>query len=75
MICSSKDKQKKLQPVVHLPRPPDVELATLRELPRRGVHNTNILYISTKPVPDELTLLPQIKRLEKMFIKKSQIGT
>lgn len=62
MICSGKDKQKKLQSIVHLPRPPDVELATLRELPRKGIHNTNILYISAKPIPEELTLLPQIKR-------------
>lgn len=40
----------------------DLELATLRELPKRGIHNTNILYVSTQPMAEELTLLPHIRR-------------
>lgn len=48
--------------MVSIPRVPDVELATLRELPRRGVHNTNILYASAQQPPEEITLLPHIRR-------------
>jgi hypothetical protein len=48
--------------MVSIPRGPDVELATLRELPRRGIHNTNVLYVSTQPTSDEVTLLPHIRR-------------
>ncbi|CAH0553544.1 unnamed protein product [Brassicogethes aeneus] len=55
-------KPKKVQQVVAIPRGPDVELATLRELPRRGVHSTNILYVSTQPPSEEITLLPHIRR-------------
>ncbi|XP_050510998.1 proto-oncogene tyrosine-protein kinase ROS isoform X1 [Diabrotica virgifera virgifera] len=64
LICSGRrNKQKKLQQVVtSAPRIPDVELATLRELPKRGVHNTNILYFSAQPTPEELGHLPQIRR-------------
>ncbi|CAG9822767.1 unnamed protein product [Phaedon cochleariae] len=64
LICSGKrSKQKKLQQVaLSVPRAPDVELATLRELPRRGIHNTNLLYVSTQPSPEEFTFLPQIRR-------------
>lgn len=42
-------------------RGPDAELATLRELPRRGnfVHNTNILYVPAQ-TGDEA--LPHIRR-------------
>uniref|UniRef100_A0A182IPU5 Tyrosine-protein kinase receptor n=1 Tax=Anopheles atroparvus TaxID=41427 RepID=A0A182IPU5_ANOAO len=45
-------------------RLPDVELATLRELPRRGnfVHSTNILYDSGTVRDAEIALLPQIRR-------------
>ncbi|KAI4460354.1 tyrosine-protein kinase receptor [Holotrichia oblita] len=45
-------------------RRPDVELATLRELPRRTnfIHNTNILYVSAQPTVEEITHLPHIRR-------------
>jgi Protein tyrosine kinase. len=46
-------------------RGPDVELATLRELPRRGnfVHNTNALYTTADiPTDEEIALLPHIRR-------------
>ncbi|XP_074032211.1 receptor protein-tyrosine kinase sevenless isoform X2 [Leptinotarsa decemlineata] len=64
LSCSGKrNKKKKLQQVIPtLPRMSDVELATLRELPRRGIHNTNILYASIQPTLEELSLLPQIRR-------------
>ncbi|KAH1022662.1 hypothetical protein HUJ04_012034 [Dendroctonus ponderosae] len=55
-------KQKKIEHVIQIPRGPDVELATLRELPRRGVHNTNILYVSSTPDGDDLAKLPHIRR-------------
>lgn len=49
--------------------PLDVELATLRELPRRGnfVHRTNTLYAAAGEPPDgptdeEVALLPRIRR-------------
>ncbi|RZC34249.1 proto-oncogene tyrosine-protein kinase ROS, partial [Asbolus verrucosus] len=61
IVCRKYGKPKKVQ-VVSIPRGPDVELATLRELPRRGIHNTNVLYVSTQPNSDELTLLPHIRR-------------
>ncbi|KAJ8934365.1 hypothetical protein NQ314_013406 [Rhamnusium bicolor] len=68
VICSGKGKQKKIQQVVPIPRAPDVELATLRELPRRGIHNTNILYVSAQQTPEEITLLPHIRR-HKLMLK------
>lgn len=37
----------------------DVELATLREQPRRGVHSTNILYVPSANPEDDL---PHIRR-------------
>lgn len=43
----------------------DVELATLRELPRRGnfIHNTNALYtLGDVPTDEEMALLPHIRR-------------
>ena len=44
----------------------DVELATLRELPRRGnfIHNANILYDPSMgpPISEEISLLPHIRR-------------
>ncbi|XP_063241344.1 proto-oncogene tyrosine-protein kinase ROS isoform X2 [Bacillus rossius redtenbacheri] len=46
-------------------RGPDVELATLRELPRRGnfVHNTNALYATGEaPTVEDLASLPHIRR-------------
>lgn len=47
-------------------RGPDVELATLRELPRRGnfIHNANILYAASTdpPTDEEIKLLPHIRR-------------
>lgn len=45
---------------------PDVELATLRELPRRGnfIHNANILYVASPdpPTDEEIALLPPVRR-------------
>lgn len=62
IIIGRYSKPKKEQ-VVAAPRSPDVELATLRELPRRGVHNTNVLYVSTQqPIIEEITMLPHIVR-------------
>ncbi|XP_066156235.1 proto-oncogene tyrosine-protein kinase ROS isoform X1 [Euwallacea fornicatus] len=55
-------KQKKVDEVVTIQRGPDVELATLRELPRRGVHSTNILYVSSAINGDDITMLPHIRR-------------
>ncbi|XP_055536181.1 proto-oncogene tyrosine-protein kinase ROS isoform X2 [Wyeomyia smithii] len=45
-------------------RIPDVELANLRELPRRGnfIHSQNILYSSGPLTDSEIALLPQIRR-------------
>lgn len=42
----------------------DVELANLRELPRRGnfIHSNNILYSSSPLTDSEIALLPQIRR-------------
>ncbi|XP_039452249.1 proto-oncogene tyrosine-protein kinase ROS isoform X4 [Culex pipiens pallens] len=42
----------------------DVELANLRELPRRGnfIHSNNILYSSGPLTDSEIALLPQIRR-------------
>ncbi|KAF5278624.1 hypothetical protein FQA39_LY00666 [Lamprigera yunnana] len=57
--CCKKEKEKQL---VVIPRGPDVELATLRELPRRWVHNTNILYTANQLSSDEITMLPHIRR-------------
>lgn len=57
-----RSKQKKIEHVIQIPRGPDVELAILRELPRRGVHNTNILYVSSTPDGDDLAKLPHIRR-------------
>jgi len=41
-----------------------VELATLRELPRRGnfVSNTNALYAAEPPTDEEIAKLPHIQR-------------
>ncbi|XP_030754698.1 proto-oncogene tyrosine-protein kinase ROS-like isoform X3 [Sitophilus oryzae] len=55
-------KQKKVEQITTVQRGPDVELATLRELPRRGIHSTNILYVSGAPNNDDITLLPHIRR-------------
>lgn len=61
-----KDKDKKTTPTMLISQSvnPDVELATLRELPRRDnfIHNTNALYVSGLPSAEELALLPQINR-------------
>ncbi|KAG1702093.1 Proto-oncogene tyrosine-protein kinase ROS [Nymphon striatum] len=46
-------------------RGPDLELATLRELPNQGnfIHQTNTLYaVDDIPSDEELALLPQIRR-------------
>lgn len=56
-------KNKKLKQVIISTPGTDAELATLRELPRRGnfIHNTNILYIPDQTA-DDVTLLPHIRR-------------
>ncbi|XP_025828950.1 proto-oncogene tyrosine-protein kinase ROS isoform X3 [Agrilus planipennis] len=56
----AKDKKSKQQLILS-PRP-DVELATLRELPRRGIHSTNILYVPNQPLLEDATMLPHIRR-------------
>lgn len=61
-ICTGKCRKQKKVPVSAIPRGPDVELATLREMPRLGIRSTNILYVSAQPTPEDLMLLPQIKR-------------
>lgn len=44
-------------------RGPDVELATLRELPQRGIlHNTNVLYKPNGPLGGDFVMLPHIRR-------------
>lgn len=68
-VLNRRDKEKKDLQVLTLPtnnRGPDVELATLRELPRRGnfIHNANILYVASTdpPTDEEIKLLPHIRR-------------
>lgn len=65
-VIQRKDKDKKSAHAMLANRPisPDVELATLRELPRRDnfIHNTNALYVSALPSAEDLALLPQINR-------------
>lgn len=48
----------------HSPRIPDVELATLRELPRGAnlIHSNNILYTHGPLTDTDIALLPQIRR-------------
>lgn len=48
-------------------RGPDVELATLRELPRI-LNNTNILYNPNK-IPDDISMLPHISRDKITLVK------
>lgn len=59
-------KDKKTKKVLQYPilRGPDVELATLRELPRRSnfIQNTNILYQTELPTSDNLVMLTHIRR-------------
>ncbi|XP_076250339.1 receptor protein-tyrosine kinase sevenless isoform X2 [Rhynchophorus ferrugineus] len=63
VYCFKKcSKQKKVEHITAIQRGPDVELATLRELPRRGVHSTNILYASGAPINEDITMLPHIRR-------------
>uniref|UniRef100_A0A182K9Q9 Tyrosine-protein kinase receptor n=1 Tax=Anopheles christyi TaxID=43041 RepID=A0A182K9Q9_9DIPT len=52
----------------------DVELANLRELPRRGnfVQTTNILYSSGSMTDSEIALLPRI-RLDQIFMASSSL--
>ncbi|KAJ9583818.1 hypothetical protein L9F63_021821, partial [Diploptera punctata] len=67
-VFQRREKEKKALQVMTLTtvtRGPDVELATLRELPRRGnfVHNTNALYTTADiPTDEEIALLPHIRR-------------
>ncbi|XP_017769031.1 PREDICTED: proto-oncogene tyrosine-protein kinase ROS isoform X2 [Nicrophorus vespilloides] len=71
--------QNQQQHIVARVRGSDMELATLRELPRFGnfVHNTNVLYISTHTAPEEVNLLPHIRREQitlKKFLGKGAFG-
>lgn len=61
--CKCCQRSKKMQKCSIQSRGPDVELAALRELPRRTnfIQNTNVLYVSSQPVED-LTHLPHIRR-------------
>lgn len=67
-VYQRREKEKKSLQVMTLTtatRGPDVELATLRELPRRGnfIQNTNALYITADiPTDEEIALLPHIRR-------------
>ncbi|PNF32886.1 hypothetical protein B7P43_G01836 [Cryptotermes secundus] len=67
-VFQRREKEKKSLQVMTLTtatRGPDVELATLRELPRRGnfIQNTNALYITADiPTDEEIALLPHIRR-------------
>lgn len=80
LVIRRKDKDKKSTQAMLISQAvnPDVELATLRELPRRDnfIHNTNILYISGLPSMEELELLPQINRYYKilfLYLFKSKL--
>lgn len=69
-----KDKEKKTTQAMLISQAvnPDVELATLRELPRRDnfIHNTNALYVPGLPSVEELALLPQINRyVNKIYLR------
>nr|CAD7258654.1 unnamed protein product [Timema shepardi] len=65
-VLRRRDPEGKDPQVIENPvRPPDVELATLRELPRRGnfVHNSNALYTTAEiPTDEEIASLPHIRR-------------
>ncbi|XP_058444154.1 protein sevenless isoform X2 [Malaya genurostris] len=62
--CRRAEIEKKIFIDATTTRIPDVELANLRELPRRGnfIHSNNILYISGPLTDSEIALLPQIRR-------------
>ncbi|XP_053678090.1 proto-oncogene tyrosine-protein kinase ROS [Anopheles nili] len=55
----------------------DVELANLRELPRRGnfVHSTNILYSSGAMPDSEMALLPRIRSDQIYMASSSLLGS
>lgn len=67
-VFKKREKEKKELQVLTLAqnnRGPDVELATLRELPRRGnfISNANMLYAAAEPPTDEeIAMLPHIRR-------------
>jgi proto-oncogene tyrosine-protein kinase ROS len=62
--CHRNEKDKKYFNDATTNRIPDVELANLRDAPRRGnfVHSNNILYNSGPLTDSEIALLPQIRR-------------
>ncbi|XP_065076468.1 proto-oncogene tyrosine-protein kinase ROS isoform X3 [Ochlerotatus camptorhynchus] len=62
--CRRAELEKKILIDATTTRIPDVELANLRELPRRGnfIHSNNILYSSSPLTDSEIALLPQIRR-------------
>ncbi|XP_055642898.1 proto-oncogene tyrosine-protein kinase ROS isoform X2 [Toxorhynchites rutilus septentrionalis] len=62
--CRRAEIEKKIFIDATTTRIPDVELANLRELPRRGnfIHSNNILYSSGPLTDSEIALLPQIRR-------------
>uniref|UniRef100_A0A182PM52 Fibronectin type-III domain-containing protein n=1 Tax=Anopheles epiroticus TaxID=199890 RepID=A0A182PM52_9DIPT len=73
VICN-KDKIKRLDMDPGNARLSDVELANLRELPRRGnfVQTTNILYSTGSMTDTEIALLPRI-RLDQIFMASSSL--
>uniref|UniRef100_A0A182MQB4 Tyrosine-protein kinase receptor n=1 Tax=Anopheles culicifacies TaxID=139723 RepID=A0A182MQB4_9DIPT len=72
LLLRTTDKMKKMDPATA--RLSDVELANLRELPRRGnfVQTTNILYSSGSMTDSEIALLPRI-RLDQIFMASSSL--
>ncbi|XP_035904405.1 protein sevenless isoform X2 [Anopheles stephensi] len=72
LVLRSADKMKKKDPANA--RLSDVELANLRELPRRGnfVQTTNILYSSGSMTDSDIALLPRI-RLDQIFMTSSSL--
>lgn len=72
LMLRATNKIKKIDPANT--RLSDVELANLRELPRRGnfVQTTNILYSSGSMTDSEIALLPRI-RLDQIFMASSSL--
>ncbi|XP_055602255.1 proto-oncogene tyrosine-protein kinase ROS isoform X2 [Uranotaenia lowii] len=68
LVCACRrseiEKKRNFIDATNTTRIPDVELANLRELPRRGnfIHSNNILYSAGPLTDSEIALLPQIRR-------------
>ncbi|KAL4233201.1 hypothetical protein ACF0H5_007885 [Mactra antiquata] len=64
------EKMKKNQEFVAVSRGPDLELATLRELPMTHVQHTNTLYaLNIIPTDDEIAALPHFRRDQLVLCK------